>query len=897
MRPFILPPSKQLVPLLALLLMVSFSGLAQNSRETYLARGTLAFQAGDFPAATDFFLAAHTNDPAATDLLFKLGLAESQIPGRELRAICWFEAYLAAVPLAPNAAMIQRQVQALDAKSKGNLARLLQAVQGSTANLKDEQALYRVVLLLGDLGDSTGIKNLADRMTAPNWKAATENALAEAETAAGNLNGAAGALNIAQKYVGLITQNQDARDYLQSATYSDRGNLVKAQAKAGDLAGALKNAELLPDLGTNKLWRSNAYHTVAEALAARGNYNRAWSIAGQIPDHDWRTRTITDILDAQARGGDPRGALRRVESLPEKDGDWSLLATLQAGAGDLDGARHTASLIQDSDTKCFALAGIAGTLMQRGEVTAAMAIFDTLNYSGGKDFIIGYAAEVQADATNFATALQLVGLESDKKSFEYRYIARHQANSGDIAGALQTAGFNRDAEPDQFWRSGTLYDIANAQAQAGDLIGAQKTVDQIENQVWRDSAQTILNQAVAAVRPDWLANLGDHAPANCGLNTEVFLNLAGYLGEVPASNDPQNVLDPVISAAETMHSAQTNIDSQLAQAAKSRAVIATYLTQGNQAYSQGDFPRAITNYTRILQLLPSYVYAYNNRGLAEQAQGDADAATADYLSALDLAPNDADVCFNLGFIKRQKGDYPGAVVYLTRALRINPQYPNAWFYRGYARQQSGDLDGAVQDYTVAIYANPKDFNAYNNRGSVLHAQGYWEGSIKDYQQAVALNPTFPNPYLGLSRVKYDQAAWDEAITDASKALELNPNYAGAYTTRGNARHQKTDLDGALDDYTKAIALGTNDLADLAQAWNNLATIKAVRGDWDAAIAGFSQAIAADPAYVNPYFGRGNARQVKGDLDGARADYQRALAVQPDYAPARQALDGIGQQGR
>jgi hypothetical protein len=62
-------------------------------------------------------------------VFLNLGLAESRIPGRELRAMAWFGAYLAASPNAPNAAAVRQQIAALDVRNQSNLSRLIKAIE------------------------------------------------------------------------------------------------------------------------------------------------------------------------------------------------------------------------------------------------------------------------------------------------------------------------------------------------------------------------------------------------------------------------------------------------------------------------------------------------------------------------------------------------------------------------------------------------------------------------------------------------------------------------------------------------------------------------------------------------------------------------------------------------
>ena len=58
-----------------------------------------------------------------------------------------------------------------------------------------------------------------------------------------------------------------------------------------------------------------------------------------------------------------------------------------------------------------------------------------------------------------------------------------------------------------------------------------------------------------------------------------------------------------------------------------------------------------------------------------------------------------------------------------------------------------------------------------------------------------------------------------------------------------------------------------------------------KGDWDGAIADFTQILSIDPQSSAAFSARGAARQSKGDLDGAIKDYTQALAIDPQMAAA------------
>src|SRR5438034_5695252 len=61
-----------------------------------ISKGVIAAKQQDYLLAIRYFEEARKAAPAATEIFYDLGLAESKIPGRELRAMAWFGAYLAA---------------------------------------------------------------------------------------------------------------------------------------------------------------------------------------------------------------------------------------------------------------------------------------------------------------------------------------------------------------------------------------------------------------------------------------------------------------------------------------------------------------------------------------------------------------------------------------------------------------------------------------------------------------------------------------------------------------------------------------------------------------------------------------------------------------------------------
>src|ERR1700681_1740199 len=121
-----------------------------------IKKGIIAANEQEWDIAIQSFQDARKSAPDAPEVYYNLGLAESRIPGRELRAIAWFGAYLAAAPNAPNAAAVDDFVVGLQIKSQGNLKRVLKSVQDAARQTRvPENDLARVAGLWAWAGDMT----------------------------------------------------------------------------------------------------------------------------------------------------------------------------------------------------------------------------------------------------------------------------------------------------------------------------------------------------------------------------------------------------------------------------------------------------------------------------------------------------------------------------------------------------------------------------------------------------------------------------------------------------------------------------------------------------------------------------------------------------------------------
>jgi tetratricopeptide (TPR) repeat protein len=121
--------------------------------------------------------------------------------------------------------------------------------------------------------------------------------------------------------------------------------------------------------------------------------------------------------------------------------------------------------------------------------------------------------------------------------------------------------------------------------------------------------------------------------------------------------------------------------------------------------------------------------------------------------------------------------------------------------------------------------------------------------------------------------------------------------AGALATAALVRRDdsaercfKEEGEAAIAACTRAIQSGRFSGVELASFYDNRAIELRQQGDFDRAIADYSQAIRIDAEWTGAYTGRGLAYEGKDEAEKAKADYRKALAVAPKYDDGQWAHD-------
>jgi TolB-like protein/Flp pilus assembly protein TadD len=209
----------------------------------------------------------------------------------------------------------------------------------------------------------------------------------------------------------------------------------------------------------------------------------------------------------------------------------------------------------------------------------------------------------------------------------------------------------------------------------------------------------------------------------------------------------------------------------------------------------------------------------------------------------------------------------------------------------------GDNGQSAQLATAATPSN-QNVEAYN---ALLQGNFYFNRrtaedtrkAIGYYEEAIRLDPRYALAYAKLSfaagslvnnyvsiATKEGQEAIAKARASAKRALALDPNLADAHLAQGVVlMNNDFNFAAAEAEYRRALELAPQN----AGVTSNLATLIAVLGRLDEAVALKQQAIALDPLRAASHVGLATNLTALGRYDEAEAALHEAIALQPQSA--------------
>jgi SpoVK/Ycf46/Vps4 family AAA+-type ATPase len=178
-----------------------------------------------------------------------------------------------------------------------------------------------------------------------------------------------------------------------------------------------------------------------------------------------------------------------------------------------------------------------------------------------------------------------------------------------------------------------------------------------------------------------------------------------------------------------------------------------YYEKGNEYYEQGDYDKAIENYSMAIILNPNFLECYFNRALCYYNKKNYDKAIEDYTRAAEIDPENAMIYNNRGDAHYRKQEFDKAIADYDKAISLNKDYLKAYYNRGLAYACIQDYETAIENFTRVIEIDENFAEAYNARGLAYEYLEKYDEAIEDYEKALELNPAFTEAKEHLEAVK------------------------------------------------------------------------------------------------------------------------------------------------
>lgn len=274
-----------------------------------------------------------------------------------------------------------------------------------------------------------------------------------------------------------------------------------------------------------------------------------------------------------------------------------------------------------------------------------------------------------------------------------------------------------------------------------------------------------------------------------------------------------------------------------------------FLKRGDAKYLQDNYHGSIGDYSSALDIEISS-RAYVSRGKAELLCEQYDDAIKDFNAALAIE-NSAYVNALLACVNFKRGNYVEAIRNTTNAIKISP---NALFYsrRGIAYQSIKQYYNALHDYTTAIEMDADNLEYYTFRHELYKVMQKfdlvdedsaaidaikedYDSAIKKLTEVLRKKQNY-NIYYKLGVLKSKSGDNLGAINDFTSSIELKKT-PEAFFERGKAKAKISKYNGAVEDFNTSLKMKKN-----AAAYFEIAEIYFLSKKYEQAIEFYNKAL-------------------------------------------------------
>ena len=229
------------------------------------------------------------------------------------------------------------------------------------------------------------------------------------------------------------------------------------------------------------------------------------------------------------------------------------------------------------------------------------------------------------------------------------------------------------------------------------------------------------------------------------------LGYAGFSGGSSSTATDKSLPDPkdriqvyeLISDAigESQHGEYQESTDKLTVALKTEpASVPIHYLLGLNYYRLREYPKAVEEFQRVLQLSPDYELATFQLGLAYARTGDFDQAIQALKHALELDGTNFSAAYNLGAAYLKKQMVPEAAAAFRQSITTYPEYATAHRALGELLLYQGQVDEAVAELRRAAELEPRDPGTHAALAKALATKGLNAEADEELRKAQQAQP-------------------------------------------------------------------------------------------------------------------------------------------------------------
>lgn len=198
----------------------------------------------------------------------------------------------------------------------------------------------------------------------------------------------------------------------------------------------------------------------------------------------------------------------------------------------------------------------------------------------------------------------------------------------------------------------------------------------------------------------------------------------------------------------------------------SGCLVSALQVRGDFSTAQREFPEALDDYTRAIELDPKEALSYSKRGVVYLRMERYRESLADLDRAVALKPSNATALTNRAVVRLQLVDYGGAVADANRAIALGMAHPVVYRTRGEIWQRSDLPALAEADYGKALALDARDAETYWLRAALRWGQNRFAEAVADVERYIELTPDD-------AAARELLAGWKRFVEDSRRAFGGN----------------------------------------------------------------------------------------------------------------------------